>query len=215
MGMKCELQLFGGRGASFMNMQSAIESFKNANVKVFSQELQGMNMNLVEKTLAGVKDALNEFGLPLSVVTAIGEAMDKRSVASANGLGQLGLGQQYRSKENEFEKNEYTVDYTAYGAGTHEAGHLISNYLMRKNNNGLTVLQQAKMRQSGKWDRDILRKAKKLNGGRLSAISKYGSNFNGKAASEVVAEAVSEYMKKGKAASASSKAIVRVLKSYL
>lgn len=142
--------------------------------------------------------------------------MNDKAEASANGLGQLGLGRKsYTSKANEFPKSDYTVDSTAYGAGTHEAGHLISNYLMRKHNSSLSSLQQAKLRSSGKWDREILKQAKKLNGGNLSAISKYGSNSKGKAASEVVAEGVSEYMKKGKSASASSKAIVKALKSYL
>lgn len=75
--------------------------------------------------------------------------------------------------------------------------------------------KQAKLRTSGKWDRNILKQAKKINGGKLSAISKYGSNTKGKAAGEVVAEAVSEYMKKGKSASSTSKAIVQALKSYV
>ena len=214
--MVIDLQFFGGRGASFGKSTSAIESFRSANTKVFDSELTGMNMKLVEKTLAGVKDTLKEFGLPLSVVASIGASMNDKAEASANGLGQLGLGRKsYTSKTNEFPKSDYTVDSTAYGAGTHEAGHLISNYLMRKHNSSLSSLQQAKLRSSGKWDREILKQAKKLNGGNLSAISKYGSNSKGKAASEVVAEGVSEYMKKGKSASASSKAIVKALKSYL
>lgn len=214
--MVIDLQFFSGRGASFGKSKSAIESFRSANTKVFDSELTGMNMKLVEKTLAGVKDTLKEFGLPLSVVASIGASMNDKAEASANGLGQLGLGRKsYTSKANEFPKSDYTVDSTAYGAGTHEAGHLISNYLMRKHNSSLSSLQQAKLRSSGKWDREILKQAKKLNGGNLSAISKYGSNSKGKAASEVVAEGVSEYMKKGKSASASSKAIVKALKSYL
>ena len=214
--MVVNLQFFGGRGASFGKSKSAIESFRNANTKVFDSELAGMNMKLIEKTLSGVKDTLKEFGLPLSVVASIGASMNDKAEASANGLGQLGLGRKsYTSKANEFPKSDYTVDSTAYGAGTHEAGHLISNYLMRKHNSSLSNLQQAKLRSSGKWDREVLKQAKKLNGGNLSAISKYGSNSKGKAASEVVAEGVSEYMKKGKSASASSKAIVKALKSYL
>ncbi len=214
--MVINLQFFGGRGASFGKSTSAIESFRRANTKVFDSELTGMNMKLVEKTLAGVKDTLKEFGLPLSVVAAIGASMTDKEQASADGFGKLGLGHKsYTSKANEFPKSDYTVDSTAYGTGTHEAGHLITNYLMKKHNSSLSILQQAKLRSSGKWDREILKQAKKLNGGNLSAISKYGSNFKGKAASEVVAEGVSEYMKKGKYASASSKAIVKALKSYL
>ena len=216
--MVVNLQFFGGRGASFANTSgtSARDSFRNANVKVFDYELSGMNMNLVEKTLKGVKDTLDEFGLPLSVVTSIGEMLSNKGEASVNGLGQLGFGRKaYTSKANEFPKSDRIIDSTAYGTGTHEAGHIISNYVMRKHNSGLSNLEQSKLRGSGKWDREILKKAKKLNGGKLSAISKYGSNFKGKAAAEVVAEGVSEYMKKGKSASPSSKAIVKALKSYL
>lgn len=54
-----------------------------------------------------------------------------------------------------------------------------------------------------------------MNGGSLSAVSKYGSSSKGKAAHEMVAEGVSEYMRKGKNASATSRAIVKALKSYL
>lgn len=104
---------------------------------------------------------------------------------------------------------------TAYGAGTHEAGHLVSDYAMHKNNKGLSVLEKANMRASGKWDRQVLKTAKKMNGGSLSAVSKYGSSHRGKAAREMVAEGVSEYMRKGKNASATSRAIVKALKSYL
>ena len=213
--MVMNLQFFGGRGGSFTKRQSAMDAFRKAGVKIFEDELKGMNSTLVEKTLSGVRDTLNEFGLPLSVLSAVGETSGKGQ-ASMNGFGQLGLNRrEYASKSNDFPKDDFTVDSSAYGTGTHEAGHLITNYLMRRHNSTLSNLEQAKLRNSGKWDRDILRKAKELNGGSLSAISRYGSNSKGKAASEVVAEGVSEYMKKGKAASSSSKAIVKALKSYL
>lgn len=214
--MVMNLQYFGGRGASFAKTKSAMDSFKRAGVKILEDELKGMNPVLVEKTLSGVKDTLNEFGLPLSVLSAVGETIGNKGTASMNGFGQLGLRRKYyTSKQNDFAKDDFTADSSAYGTGTHEAGHLITNYLMRKHNSTLSNLEQAKLRNSGKWDREILKQAKKLNGGKLSAISKYGNSSNGKAASEVVAEGVSEYMKKRKNASASSKAIVRALKSYL
>lgn len=214
--MVVNLQFFGGRGASFGKTKSAMDSFRKAGVRILEDELKGMNAVLVEKTLSGVRDTLNEFGLPLSVLSAVGETLGNKGIASMNGFGQLGLARKsYASKANDFPKDDFTADSSAYGAGTHEAGHLITNYLMRKHNSTLSNLEQAKLRISGKWDRDILKKTKKLNGGKISAISKYGSNSKGKAASEVVAEGVSEYMKKGKSASASSKAIVKALKSYL
>ena len=55
---------------------------------------------------------------------------------------------------------------------------------MHKNNKGLSVLEKANMRKSGKWDRQVLKTAKKMNGGSLSAVSKYGSSSKGKAAHE-------------------------------
>lgn len=215
--------IMGGRGASSGLAKKTSKSntdimtaFRNAGTIIVDKEVQNLNSALVDKTLKGVRDTLKEFGLPLSVVASIGLSLSNDAVASANGMGQLGLSSKhYSSSNNEFVPSDYTVDYTAYGTGTHEAGHLISNYLMRKNNSSLTRLQQANLRSSGKWDRNILKQAKKINGGKLSAISKYGSNTKGKAAGEVVAEAVSEYMKKGKSASSTSKAIVQVLKSYV
>ena len=59
--MVINLQYFGGRGASFGKTKSAMDSFRNAGVKVFEDELYGMNMKLVEKTLTGLKDTLKEF----------------------------------------------------------------------------------------------------------------------------------------------------------
>lgn len=213
----------GGRGASSGLTKKSSKSngdmmseFRNAGTIIVDKEVKNLNSVLVDKTLKGVRDTLNEFGLPLSVVTGIGLSLSNDAEASANGMGQLGFSSKYySSSNNEFTPSDYTADYTAYGTGTHEAGHLISNYLMRKSNSSLTKFQQAKLRTSGKWDRNILKQAKKINGGKLSAISKYGSNTKGKAAGEVVAEAVSEYMKKGKSASSTSKAIVQALKSYV
>lgn len=208
----------GGRGGSsgFNDSGNALNSFRKAGVPISDDDLKGLNMTLVNKTLSGVRDTLKEFGLPLTTINQIGISLSKNAQASANGFGDLGLGRKaYSSKSNEFPHSTYTIDSSARGAGTHEAGHIISNYAMRKNNSHLSILEKSKLRSSGKWDRDVLKKAKKINGGSLSAISKYGSNSKGKAASEVVAEAVSEYMKKGKKASSSSKAIVKALKSYL
>lgn len=83
----------GGRGASFGKSNgSPLDTFRNAKTIIFDDELKGMNMTLVNKTLKGVQDTLKEFGLPLSLVASIGVSMNSKAVASANGLGQLGLG---------------------------------------------------------------------------------------------------------------------------
>ena len=207
----------GGRGgASGFTADGALEHFRKAGVRVYDEDLKGLNKTLVDKTLTGVIDTLKEFGLPLTIVNSIGVSLSKNAEASANGFGDFGFGEKaFSSKEKEFSFSDFSIDSTARGVGTHEAGHIISNYAMRKNNSDLSLYEKAKLRSSGKWDRKILKEAKKINGGTLSAISKYGSNSKGKAAGEVVAEAVSEYMKSRKRASPSSKAIVKVLKSYL
>ena len=153
---------------------------------------------------------------PLNTLNGVGVTDSKKAMASVNGFGDLSLSRtEYSSKNSEFKKANHVADSTAYGIGTHEAGHLVSDYAMHKNNKGLSVLEKANMRKSGKWDRQVLKTAKKMNGGSLSAVSKYGSSSKGKAAHEMVAEGVSEYMRKGKNASATSRAIVKALKSYL
>lgn len=89
--MVMNLQFFGGQGASFAKTKSAMDSFKKAGIKMLEDELKGMNPALVEKTLSGVRDTLNEFGLPLSVLSAVGETLGNKGTASMNGFGQLGL----------------------------------------------------------------------------------------------------------------------------
>lgn len=178
--------------------------------------MDGLNNNLVSKTLNGVRDTLKEFGLPENALGRVSAGDAKDYVASVNGFGNLRLSRaDYSSKKNEFSKANHVVDSSAYGVGTHEAGHMISIHAMNKGYKNATVLERAKMMRSGKFDREVLKKAKKLNGGQLSGVSKYGNSFRGKAARETVAEAVSEYMTKGKKASSTSKAIVKALKSYL
>lgn len=206
----------GGRGSSSgMSGGSGISSFKGAGVRIES-DINGLNKALVNKTLNGVRDTLNEFGIPLNTLNGVGVTDSKKAMASVNGFGDLSLSRtEYSSKNSEFKKANHVADSTAYGIGTHEAGHLVSDYAMHKNNKGLSVLEKANMRKSGKWDRQVLKTAKKMNGGSLSAVSKYGSSSKGKAAHEMVTEGVSEYMRKGKNASATSRAIVKALKSYL
>lgn len=209
----------GGRGGSSgMSKGTALDQLRKAGVRIEDEDIKGLNMVLVNKTLQGAIDTLKAFGLPVTTINGVGISLSNKSttVASVNGFGDFGFSRKtYQQKINEFPKDGWVVDYSARGTGTHEAGHLISDYIMKKTNSHLSILEKANLRSSGKWDRQILKQAKKENGGKLSAISKYGSSTKGKAASEVVAEAVAEYMKKGKKASPSSKAIVKVLKSYL
>lgn len=207
----------GGRGSvSSLNSGTPYDQFKKNGVLIHEEDLKGLNMTLVNKTLKGMQDTLKEFGLPISTIHGIGIAMAKDAQASVNGFRDLNFGRKsYSQKENEFKKRDDLADSTAYGTGTHEAGHAIVDYAMHKHNQGKSVLELSNLRRSRKFDREILKKAKKINGGHLNAISKYGSSSRGKASAELIAEGVSEYMRKKGKASASSKAIVKALKTYL
>ena len=94
----------GGRGASSgltkkssKSNRDMMSEFRNAGTIVVDKEVKNLNSVLVDKTLKGVRDTLNEFGLPLSVVTGIGLSLSNDSEASANGMGQLGFSSKYYS----------------------------------------------------------------------------------------------------------------------
>ena len=62
----------GGRGASSgltkkssKSNRDMMSEFRNAGTIVVDKEVKNLNSVLVDKTLKGVRDTLNEFGLPL------------------------------------------------------------------------------------------------------------------------------------------------------
>ena len=64
--------IMGGRGASSGLTKKSSKSntdmmseFRNAGTIVVDKEVKNLNSVLVDKTLKGVRDTLNEFGLPL------------------------------------------------------------------------------------------------------------------------------------------------------
>lgn len=125
----------GGRGSvSSLNSGTPYDQFKKNGVLIHEEDLKGLNMTLVNKTLKGMQDTLKEFGLPISTIHGIGIAMAKDALASVNGFRDLNFGRKsYSQKENEFKKRDDIADSTAYGAGTHEAGHAIVDYARIKN----------------------------------------------------------------------------------
>ena len=153
----------GGRGgSSSFNSGTPFEQFKKSGILIHEEDLKGLNMVLVNKTLKGVQDTLKEFGLPMSTINGIGIALSKDAVASVNGFRNLNFGRKsYSQKENEFKKRSDLADGTAYGTGTHEAGHAIVDYAMHKHNQGKSTLELANLRGSRKFDREILKKSKK------------------------------------------------------
>ena len=73
----------GGRGSSSgMSGGSRISSFKGARVRIES-DINGLNKALVNKTLNGVRDTLNEFGIPLNTLNGVGVTDSKKAMARA------------------------------------------------------------------------------------------------------------------------------------
>lgn len=97
----------GGRGSSSgISGGSGISSFKGAGVRIES-DINGLNKALVNKTLNGVKDTLNEFGIPLNTLNGVGVTDSKKAMASVNGFGDLSLSRtEYSSKNSEFKKSK-------------------------------------------------------------------------------------------------------------
>lgn len=80
----------GGRGSvSSLNSGTPYDQFKKSGVLIHEEDLKGLNMTLVNKTLKGMQDTLKEFGLPISTIHGIGIAMAKDAQASVNGFRDL------------------------------------------------------------------------------------------------------------------------------
>lgn len=214
-----------GSVGAHKNNTNYLEQFRHNGTNVLDNELAGMNPVLVNKTLNGVADTLKEFGLDLSTVTAIGHAWQSNEVAGVNGFNQLSLSDDYKLPQNDFNSSNmqaftqagWVIDPSAYGTGTHEAGHIISNVVLRRvyAAENKTQAQISADRHSGKWDLRIAREAKNVLGTKLSPISQYGGSLKGQKSVEYVAEAVSDYMVNRDKANKSSLAVVQVLKKYL
>ena len=126
----------GGRGGSSgMPKGTALDQLRKAGVRIEDEDIKGLNMVLVNKTLQGAIDTLKTFGLPITAINGVGISLSNKAttVASVNGFGDFGFSRKtYSQKINEFPKDDLVVDYSARGTGAHEAGHLISDYIMKK-----------------------------------------------------------------------------------
>ena len=208
----------GGNKSGNINNSKGLDYFESKGVPIQHDEIKGLNRVLMDKTLQGVSDTLNEFGLEVSEVTNIGGTDTRGEQAGVNGFNQFSFGRKSYSDASisDFKKDNYTVNSTAYGVGAHEAGHIVTNVALRNyaSSKGMSKLERSEMRKSGKFSTQIIKEAKK-DAGRLTKISQYGSKTSGSKAGEYVAEAVSDYMTNGKKANPSSVAVVNVLKRYL
>lgn len=163
--------------------------------------------------IKGVKDVLKDFdmeenlrGIYYSDKTLTRGEAD----AAMNGMGDLTISPNYLSK-GENNRSDVVSD-TFYGTGAHEAGHNVVNGLLNKveieGDAKSENLKRATARRKGKLEHEIIKEAKRRNGGTNPPISKYGSAKE----IEKVAEAVSDvYANKGKA-NPYSKVIVGVMK---
>lgn len=193
-----------------------IDSFESKGTYI-NESVRKLNPVLVNETLHGVSDTLHEFGFDESEVKSIGTLMfsgSKDAEASVNGLNHLSLSTRFYSDNtiSDFNDTGYTINGSAYGIGTHEAGHIISNIALHNyaQKTGMSNLQRAEMRKNGKFATIVIKDAKK-NAGKLTTISKYSRTKN----DEYVAEAVCDYMTNKRNANPSSLAIVNALKRYL
>lgn len=177
-------------------------------------DLTEYNTALIEKTLQGVKDTLNEFGLDFDVLHSIGVmAGSPREVAGINANNRLSFSSKYKDKSiDDFKQDNYVIDSSAYGVGTHEAGHAIAVYIQRQMYPKITDLM--KSYEGAKLEHEIIKEAKR-EAGTLTKISEYGNSTKGAKAGEYVAEAVSDYMINRDNANKSSIAIVNALKKRL
>lgn len=165
--------------------------------------------------IQGVQDVLKDFGLEdeLKAVyfTPKGTLFKGEAGASMNGMGDLNISTNNLARGEKDSKGYFASD-TFYGTGAHEAGHAVVNGLLRKveieGDAKSDNLKRATARQKGKLEHEILKEAKRRNGGQNPPISRYGSTKE----IEKIAEAVSDVHANKNKANPYSKVIVGVMK---
>ena len=159
-----------------------------------------------DEVVNGIKSVLSDFGME-SALTSIYFSSGNRASAGADGFGGVTISKQYLQSGAGKNNGEFTSD-TFAGTGAHEAGHLVSNQLLKtKVIPNASNLEKATARQKNKLDKAIIKEAKKRYGSNPT-ISKYGSTN----AAEKVAEAVSDVYTNKKRSNPYSRVIVSVMK---
>lgn len=157
-----------------------------------------------EEIIDGVKTVLSDFGMESEFKRVHAEESSK-AVAGMNAYGRLSIYKSSLSKQAS--SKGYFVNDSFFGTGTHEAGHLVSDTLLKKITPNFSLLERSIARKKNKLEKAVLKEAKKRYGSN-PAISGYGSTNFG----EKVAEAFSDvYSNKGKA-NPYSKLIVQIMK---
>lgn len=205
----------GGRGGSSGLSSDATSRFLKSGAQLV--EADKLNMKAVEQSLKGVEDVLRDMGIPLSIVRVIAgrNRMSEDTIMSVNGFNDLQFSNlNYSSLEAAKKATENNDGYFAakglYGTGTHEAGHLVVNEIIKRTMKNSTNLERSNARRSQKIEKQVLREAQKQYGSNPK-ISSYGSTKP----SEKIAEAVSDVYTNKSRANPYSKVIVDILKKKL
>lgn len=164
------------------------------------------------EVLQGVYDVLSDFGLE-SALTYVyfSDKVNNKELADVNGFNKLTISNSYLKSDGHSDKtvsDGFHASDSFHGTGTHEAGHIVVNTLLKEKvmPDG-TPLQQATARKNGKLERAIIKEATKRYGSNPK-ISEYGSTN----LAEKVAEAVSDVYTNKTNANPYSKVIVQVMK---
>ncbi len=189
----------GGRGSASGISQGSKFSYR-------TEGSAGSHQKEADQIISSMKSVLSDFGME-SALTSIYYSSGNRASAGADGFGGVTISKQYLQNGNG--KNDgYFTSNTFAGTGAHEAGHLVSNQLLKtKVIPNASNLEKATARQKNKLDKAIIKEASKRYGSNPS-ISKYGSSN----AAEKVAEAVSDVYVNKRNSNPYSKEIVSVMK---
>lgn len=157
------------------------------------------------EVLNGLSEVLDDFNVK-NEVNYIYFGEDVKALAGMNGLGNLHINTNYLKEQPQNSKG-WNVSDSFEGTGAHEAGHVVSYHLLKKEMQGKKNLEIANARSKGKLEKQVIKEATKRYGSNPS-ISRYGDT----SVIEKVAEAFSDvYVNKNKA-NDYSKTIVNVMK---
>lgn len=198
----------GGRGASSGNGNSGGlgKAINRLNAKLDPDSSMPVGYEKeAAKVLNGFNAVLDDFNIK-NGINYIYFGKDVKGFANMDGFGNLEINSNYLKTSRKSSKGYFTSD-TLEGTGAHEAGHRVTNILLRKNMSGKKELEIASARNSGKLEKQVIKEATKRYGSNPS-ISQYGD----KSVKEKVAEAFSDVYANGNKANDYSKTVVNVMK---
>ena len=214
----------GKRGSSSSDKSmKGLDYFKEQGlVGVFGvgSDFSKMNKSLVDKTLNGIYDTVNEFGIDMKQarvsVFSRNSGVDSDSEVekvSSNFKNEISFEKSlYSGNMKDFKRDEFYIDSSARGLGTHVGGRIVVNEACMEYNKTHPIrnIKDFNNRMSKEFPSVVISEAKN-NVGKLTNIG----NHSTKKGRIYLEQAVSDYMINGSNANKSSLAIVDVLKKYL